>query len=236
MNKTKGFVLKKQPFSEHDEILYVLTPDFGKIKVFVKGGRKKKSPLRGMFDSFSEFEFLLSPGRSFEKCLEAGIIRTYRIKDDYDAIVCALYFCEIVYCVFPFFYPDEGIYRILSRLFMAIENGERIRLIPSGFYFILKNAGVAPVVDRCWVCGSREDIRRFDFEGGGKCRSCFGEDYLELTLETSRFFRALPYVKIEPLKRSFTAEVFKEAEYVLRTWTEYRTSVSLNTFKLINWL
>ena len=43
--KTKGIVIREQPFQEQDKIITLFTEEEGKIKAIAKGVRRNRSPL-----------------------------------------------------------------------------------------------------------------------------------------------------------------------------------------------
>ncbi len=228
--KTPGIILKKQDFAESDRILYVLTPELGKIKVISKGGRKDKIGGFGLFDSFSELLFLLDRGRNFDRCAEVSALRLFpSIASDYEAVVLASYFCEAAYVSVPFMCGDGGVYALLKRILGAIDGGAGLEMLPSGLYFIMRNAGCAPLLSSCCSCGSGEDLRFFGVpEGGLLCSSCAaGEGRRPLGDEVARLLRAVPFVRTEALGRSFSRQSFLDAEEELRAVFVYHFGVPL---------
>ena len=106
--KTLGIVLKKMPYGEKQSIVFVFTPDYGKIKIIVDKKKVKNRFRVEELELFSEYIFLLKKGRNFDKCIESDVFCSYsKIIENYDQILCAEYFLEIIYMITPFFIPDK---------------------------------------------------------------------------------------------------------------------------------
>ena len=114
--KTLGIVLKKMPYGDKQNIIFVFTPEYGKIKIIVDKKKVRNRYRVEDFELFSEYIFLLKKGRNFDKCLESDVYCSYsKIIENYDQILCAEYFLEIIYLVTPFFIPDKNIYNLLKK-------------------------------------------------------------------------------------------------------------------------
>jgi len=62
-NVTTGIVLTRINFSEADRIITVLTPDFGKVRLMVKGARKPRSKMAGGIELFGVSYITFIEGR-----------------------------------------------------------------------------------------------------------------------------------------------------------------------------
>ncbi|MGB4967415.1 MAG: DNA repair protein RecO [Candidatus Saccharimonadales bacterium] len=62
--KTVGIVISRVNYGEADRIVTVLTPDYGKVSLMVKGARRAKSKLAGGVELFSVSEIVFMQGKS----------------------------------------------------------------------------------------------------------------------------------------------------------------------------
>lgn len=220
--KTKGIILKQQPFGEQDRIIFAATPSYGKIKIISKNGFRRSAGAFGLFDAFAELEFILERGRNFDRCSEVSLSKSYSaISSDYFSSVAASYFCEAVCWSVPFFGGNDRSYFLLCRLFDALERGEGIALIPSGLYFIMKNSGHAPFTSACCECGSDEGLEFFSPSEGLVCGKCVSESCVYIGPEASLLIKAIPFVKTGELAEAFNKDVFIVAENALRKSFEF---------------
>lgn len=79
--KTTGVVLKRINFDEADQILTVLTRDFGKISILAKGARRMKSKFCGRLELFYEINLVFFRGRTLHYLNEAEVILTPEIEN-----------------------------------------------------------------------------------------------------------------------------------------------------------
>ena len=70
--KTKGIVIREQPFQEKDKILTLFTEEEGKVKAIAKGVRRNRSPLVAATQLFAYSEFVYYPGKNFANINQAS--------------------------------------------------------------------------------------------------------------------------------------------------------------------
>jgi DNA repair protein RecO (recombination protein O) len=71
--------------------------------------------------------------------------------------------------------PDEGIFDLLIRVLLTLDQEEFVpTLVPASFFFkLLAHDGSEPVVDRCVNCGREGPLVSFDAQVGGTlCANC----------------------------------------------------------------
>ena len=229
--KTDGIIIKKQPFQEYDEIINVLSPDLGKIKIISKGIKKINNAAAGKLEVFSETSLILHSGRNFYTCVEAEILNSHsKVMTELDSIMCGIYFMETVDKLIPYSEPDRDMYRILKRIIESIEKGERFRLIPSGVYFLLKQAGMNPAADCCCICSEEKNLVCFDVRSGGLvCSKCPHSQDADSDPETVEFMRELPHVRLSILKKRFEPEIFDRARILLERHIYFHLNIILKS-------
>jgi len=66
MYPTPAIVIGRLNLGEADRILTIMTPDYGKLRVSVKGVRRIKSRLAGHLELFSRVQLMLTPGKGLD--------------------------------------------------------------------------------------------------------------------------------------------------------------------------
>jgi DNA repair protein RecO len=79
---TRGIVLARTDFQEADRIITLLTPDYGKVKVIVKGVRRQASKMAAGVELFSVSQVTYLPGSR-----EIGTLVSSRLETHYGNIV-----------------------------------------------------------------------------------------------------------------------------------------------------
>jgi len=72
--KTEGVILKRIDFGEADQILTILTIDFGKISILAKGARRIKSKFSGRLELFYHVNFVFFRGNTLHHLNEIEVI------------------------------------------------------------------------------------------------------------------------------------------------------------------
>jgi len=72
--KTKGLILRRFPLNEADELVTIMTEDYGKIGAIAKGSRRIKSKFCGRIELFYEVFITYYQGRSLANLNEIEIV------------------------------------------------------------------------------------------------------------------------------------------------------------------
>lgn len=80
--QTKAIVLSRINYGESDRIITVLTLDFGKLRLIVKGARKVKSKMAGGIELFSTIEISFIKGKG-----EIDTLVSARLENHYGKII-----------------------------------------------------------------------------------------------------------------------------------------------------
>lgn len=96
-SKTLGIVIRRQDFSEADQILTVLTERFGKIKAIARGVRKISAKLAGSLEPFMLIELQLHEGKTFYTITAAAIKNSFSgIHDHLEKMASVFYLGELI--------------------------------------------------------------------------------------------------------------------------------------------
>lgn len=177
--KTEGIILKKQEFGETDEIISLLSPDFGNKKILVKGVRKAKGSRVGKFELFSSVRLLLATGKSFDICSQVELVSSRRrLRADLLKMTYGLYLLELFDSLLLFSEPQSSYFFLLESSLKLLEKEKRLELICIFVTFhLLRQLGYEPAVHHCTQC--RKIVQKGYFSalaGGVLCGECSKPD------------------------------------------------------------
>lgn len=186
----EAIVLRTYKSGEADRVCVLWTRHHGKLRVLAKGVRKTSSRMGGSLEPMGHVTVQLVKGRG-DLWITKHVTHRERmttLRGDYDRIAAGLAVVEVVDAIPTDEAADEGIFEMLVRVLLTLDNPEfRPELVASSFFFkLLAHDGSGPVVDLCVNCGSRGPLVAFNAEVGGtlcvNCRSgaAISADALEL--------------------------------------------------------
>ena len=174
---TSGMIIKETKVGEGNKIFTILTADHGKIQASGAGIRSYKSKLSAGCSLFCYSDFIFKKGKSKEIYTIVSADKKmdfFDIRYDIEKLSLVNYICE------------------LANLMTVQENdcSEILRLLLNTIYFIHKNscepkikpvfelrlmyeAGFAPNLTNCHICGSSENLHYFSVDSGStECAMC----------------------------------------------------------------
>nr|MCR5203293.1 DNA repair protein RecO [Lachnospiraceae bacterium] len=153
--KVHGVVLVSTPYKEYDNRIELLTMEYGRITVFIRGARRQGSQSAAASMPFTFAEYELYQGRDAYSFHSANIIRYFDgLAKDFDIMCYASYFSEMAR-----YFSRENVeasaeVNLLYFSFLELEKGvvksNLIRLIFE--YRMLQIQGIGPNVYECVVC------------------------------------------------------------------------------------
>lgn len=69
--RTEGIILRRTDWGEADRLITLFTPELGKLRVLAPGARKPQSRKSGHLELFTQGEYVLARGRTFDKITQA---------------------------------------------------------------------------------------------------------------------------------------------------------------------
>ena len=224
--KIRGIIINDTNYSESSKILHVLTEDHGLIGIISKGCRNYKSKLRSVSLKLTYGYFYVNYKEDgLSTLLEVDVIDELKnIKTDLDKIGFASYLIDLARQVEKQ-NENEDIFKILENALLKINNGFDPGIITNIVELkYLSYLGVAPVLDRCNLCGSTTDIITVNSDiGGYVCKSCYKNEYItdQKTIKLLRMFLYVDISKIKELnikdKNKIEINKFLEDYYVKYT-------------------
>lgn len=157
MESATGIVLWRRDSKEFDASLAVLTPNFGKIDLYVKGGKKPTSKLRSITEPLSMAKFTFSPGRARRFVNQVQPERSFPLlRRDYDRLTIALCLAELTSAVLPFEEPSPETFEAVVEFFQILESHAKpaVALLWCELK-LMQLAGFAPQFESCCLTGCR---------------------------------------------------------------------------------
>ena len=178
--KTVGIVLRKIDFGDTSKIATLITPEFGKLSVIIKGGRTGKSRIGALVDTLNEVEVIFydKKSRDVQLVSQADLLNNFtRIKDDFEKLKHASAALELVNVLTVENHEYDRLYRGLKKILLLLntsDNDSRI-LFVKFFLFLLKELGYEFQYDNCTFCGKEltdGSTVKFNYELGMMCDNC----------------------------------------------------------------
>ena len=175
LRNDQGIVLRSYPFGEADRVVVMLSPNHGKIRAVAKGVRKTTSRFGGRLEPFTQVDLVLYEGRGLDTITQVAIIEGFpHLRGDLERILAAGTMVEVVDAVTQEGEGSARAFLLLFRGLRALEAGPRHPDLVTAFLLKMADVvGVAPALDECAGCGTREEVTRFSFAAGGAlCERC----------------------------------------------------------------
>ncbi len=159
--KTQAFVIRKRNYLETDKILMLLTKDYGRMDVLVRGARKQGSKIGGLADCFMFIDVELEQKRGFDILKDASLIHDYRmLESTLSGLGVGGLLSEIVDILTYYEQNDSSIYDLFGDYLSCYKRNKeiltdrnRIEMYISSFLMsVLALSGRIPIVDCCCTC------------------------------------------------------------------------------------
>lgn len=200
--KVKGIVVQDTNYSDSSKIINILTKEYGKIGIMAKGARNIKSPLRVGTSKLTYGYFTIyykEEGLSTLK--EVDIINEFiNIRSDLSKIGYASYLISLADSVYKESNNNE-VFQILENALIKINDDFDPSIITNIVELKYLNfLGVSPVLDKCSICGSTNDIVTINTDHGGYiCKNCYTNEFI-VDNKTIKLLRMFNYVDISKIK------------------------------------
>jgi len=175
--KTKGLVIKEQPYKEQDKILTIFTEDDGKIQCIARGVRRQKSGLLANTQIFAYSEFVYYPGKNFGIINQSNLIEAfYPLRNDLTKMALASYLLDLMYNAYEFFQKSPEILKLLLHVLFYISAGTAkndLVLVGAFQMKLVSYLGYRPGLKTCMMCQNDQDLSLFSIENNGViCSDC----------------------------------------------------------------
>jgi len=166
-------VLRTYKLGEADRIVVLLTEHHGEVRAVAKGARRTKSRFGARLEPPSHVAVQLYRGRGeLDTVTQVETVDHFRaLRDDLHGLGQALTMVEAAQQVALEREPNAAQYRLLLGALRTLAATPSPLVVAGYLWKLLALEGVAPVLDRCVVCGAGEHLVAFDhMEGGVVCR------------------------------------------------------------------
>ena len=241
---TEAVVLRSLDIGEADRLLFLYTPQFGKLRGLAKGVRKPHSRKAGHLISFARTRVLLAQGQNLYLITQAeGLDLHPHLHQNLERFALAAYVVELLD---RFTYEGEsqpGAYRLLVDTLARLDQGEHPDLTVRYYELhLLDIMGYRPQLFRCVTCGAviQPEPQFFSAEQGGVlCPRC-GPHHPEarpISLEALKYLRHFQRSDFNQARRARpTPPVWAEIERTLQHYITHILERRLNARHFLNHL
>lgn len=209
--KVEGIVINEKAYGETSKIINVITKEYGIIGIIAKGARTLKSEFRVSTAklSYAYFNIIYKEGK-LSTLVSADIINPFKsIIKDINKISYAVYILELSEQVVK--QTNQNIFDLMLSGLIKINEGYDPLIIMNIIELkYLDYLGVMPVLDRCSVCGSTNNIVTLSSDKGGYvCKNCYSTEKI-ISEKAIKLIRLFYYVDISKISKLEIGDVSKK--------------------------
>jgi DNA repair protein RecO (recombination protein O) len=179
---TDALILRRIDTGEADRIVWLLTPDRGRLSAFAAGARASRRRFGGALESFTHLSVELTPPQRGElwRLVDAQILDAHAsLRESLNAMACASAASELMAALAVeggAHRGHSGHYEVLLAYLRALAHRPMVASDLYRFLLLaLETSGVRPMLTKCARCGRSEatPAEHFDpSEGGRLCGEC----------------------------------------------------------------
>ena len=166
--KTEGLVLRQVNYQDADQILTLLTKEYGLMSVKARGVRRNSSRLKSACQLLAYSEFVIFENKGFHTVNEAAPLQMFpELRGDIESLALASYFAQAAEVLSQENLPNPDVLSLtLNAFYVLCHKRCPPDLIKAAFELRLAAiSGYMPDVSGCSVCGNPQPDR-FDVAGG----------------------------------------------------------------------
>lgn len=211
IEKVEGIVINEKAYGETSKIINVITKEYGIIGIIAKGAITLKSEFRVSTAklSYAYFNIIYKEGK-LSTLVSADIINPFKsIIKDINKISYAVYILELSEQVVK--QTNQNIFDLMLSGLIKINEGYDPLIIMNIIELkYLDYLGVMPVLDRCSVCGSTNNIVTLSSDKGGYvCKNCYSTEKI-ISEKAIKLIRLFYYVDISKISKLEIGDVSKK--------------------------
>lgn len=226
---TEAIVLDKRSYGEADRILIVFTPHYGRLDLIAKGASKTKSRSGPYLDTCSWVRLELATGRELDVVRSAQPVKVFmNLSTDLDRFCHASYFVELVKALTQVDEPHQGVFELLSRSLVLLDDGVDPWPVTRHFEMSLLNElGYQPQLFNCVGCNEpiTEQTNAFSYTMGGfLCPNCRNLDpsATKLSVNAQKYLRIMQREGLAAVARLNPSKAERaEIEHVTETYIRF---------------
>mgnify|MGYP003296596182 CR=1 FL=1 len=212
--KTQALVLRVTDYSDHDALLTLLTPNYGKLTAKARGLRRKNSPLVAPCQLLALGEFTLFEYKGMYTVNEAASIELFQpLRRDLGKLSLGTYFAQVAELLCQEDLPNPELLSLVLNCLHALSRlSEPQRKVKAVFELRCAClAGFLPDLTYCHACGA-ELPDRFDISAGRlECSRCRSMDSAGLRMPVNPgMLQAMRYICMCEPKKLFAFQLGDE--------------------------
>ncbi|MBN1353064.1 MAG: DNA repair protein RecO [Candidatus Omnitrophica bacterium] len=235
IQKTLGFILRREEVRETSLYLRVYTRDFGKINLISKGVRSPEQKFISSYELFAldEIVFYEKKKKDFFLLSQCELVNFFpTIRESLERLSYAVYFIELLDSVTVTGDSNRTLYGLLYNCLGLLSGNASPKRIARIFEIkLLSELGLMPRLKFCAGCenGIKNEKVRFSFSlGGVLCERCFTKDtkaksVLRGTVNFISHIDSMPFERINQIK--VTNKVGSEVESLLKSFIRYHLDI-----------
>ncbi len=242
--KTKGVILKISETVHENRLLFILTEDRGRIRVFdnrYRSGGKKRSAL----DLYTYCEFVLYENQEKYTLNSATVIDTFfELRSDLSAATLAGYFAQL--CLYvtqdEMIYQSELMSLLLNSLYLLCHRPEEMHKIKAVFEWkIIRYSGFTPSLEMCGHISFADGVLLSLEDGGLYCPECVpvGQNAPAYTV-TASMVKAIGFILERPVTKAFSFRLgeasMQELTKIAEEYLQYHSAQSFPALDLYKML
>ena len=243
VQKTKGFILRREDVRETSVLLTLYTRDFGKLRLVSKGVRSPEQRFVSAYELFAldEIVFYEKKRRNFFLLSQCELVSFFpEARESLDRLSYATYFVELLDRVTTIGDKNYRLYELLLNSLELISTSASPKRVARIFEIkLLSILGFMPRLKSCTSCGKdlKDERVRFSLSSGGVlCERCFAKDrkarpILRGTINFISHIEKLPFDKIKHIK--VAKGVGTEVERLLKSFINYHLDIRLKSMEFI---
>ncbi|MBQ7817416.1 MAG: DNA repair protein RecO [Oscillospiraceae bacterium] len=211
---TQGLVLRVTDYNDHDALLTLLTPNYGKLTVKARGLRRRNSPLIAPCQLLAYSSYTLFEYKGMYTINEASSVELFQsLHRDLTKLSLGTYFCQVTEVLSQEDLPNPELLSLVLNCLHAISSLDLPENLVKAVFELRAAclAGYMPDISGCHMCGS-ETPDRFDISAGrlecGSCRS-MDSDGLRLPVNPG-IIAAMRYIAYCDPKKLFAFQLGEE--------------------------
>ena len=243
IQKTRGFVLRREDIRETSILLTVYTEDFGKIRLISKGVRSPEQRFISAYElcALNDIVFYEKRTKSYYLLSQCELIDYFpEVRESLDRLAYATYFAELVDTTTAMGESNRDIYGLLFDCMTFLSGTASPKRVARIFEIkLLSLLGLMPQLRSCAHCGKELTNLRARFSvvsGGILCESCFHVDKSAqpIVAGAANFISHIEQTPFEKTKRvKVTKRVGFEVERLLKNFLRYHLDNRLRTMEFI---
>ena len=211
---TQGLVLRVTDYNDHDALLTLLTPNYGKLTVKARGLRRRNSPLTAPCQLLAFGNSTLFDYKGMYTINEAASIELFQnLRRNITKLSLGTYFCQVTEVLSQEDLPNPELLSLVLNCLHAISSLDLPEnTVKAVFEFRSAClAGYMPDISGCHMCGN-EMPDRFDISAGRlECSSCRSRDSGGLRLPVNPgIVSAMRYIAFCDPKKLFAFQLGEE--------------------------